>query len=109
MSNPLGEDKEVPVDQRFTLCGDSDISYLQQMTSPERIDRSMKRGLYFTKIGAKITEASQALDDGVGFKVMNVSGRTMSSVGSHKPLTIIVDMIFKHLRKDKILLLPNLK
>ena len=109
MSTPLGEDEEVPVDQRFTLWGDSDIPYLQQMTSPERIDRSMERVLYFAKIGAKITETSQALDVGTGFKVMKLSSRTMPSVGSEKPLTTLVDMLFKYLKKDKILILSHLK
>ena len=85
MSISLGEDEEVPVDQRFTLWGDSDIPYLQQMTSPERIDRSMKRDWYFAKIGANITETSQALDVGTGFKVMKLSSRTISSVGSEEP------------------------
>ena len=79
------------------------------MPSPERTDRSIKRGLYFAKIGATITETSQTLDVGTGFKVMKLSGRTMSSVGSEKPLTTLVDVLFKHLKKDKILILSHLK
>ena len=36
------EDDEIPLDQRFTLWGDSDIPYLQQMMSPEHINTSAK-------------------------------------------------------------------
>ena len=46
------------------MWGDSDIPYLQQMTSPERIATSIKRGIFFAKIGVKITETSQPLDLG---------------------------------------------
>ena len=31
MPTPLGEDEEIPVEQRFIMWGDSDIPYLQQM------------------------------------------------------------------------------
>jgi len=37
------------------------------MTNPARIEDSMKRGIYFSKIGAKITETSQPLDFGPFF------------------------------------------
>ena len=39
--------EDVPLDYRFILWGDSDIPYLQQMTSPERIAMSTIMGIYF--------------------------------------------------------------
>ena len=108
-SLPVGEDEEVPTDQRFVLWGDSDIPYLQKMTSPENIDLSIKKGIYFAKIGAKITETSQPLDLGPFFKILKMAGRHMTSVDTEKPLSIIVDLLFKHLRREKKLLLSGLK
>ena len=61
-STNVGSDKEV------CMWGDSDIPYLQQMTSPERVSESVTRGIFFAKIGAKITETSQPLDLGLFFK-----------------------------------------
>ena len=109
MPTPLSEDKEIPVEQRFTMWGDSDIPYLQQMMSPTRIQQSLKKGLCFAKIGAKITETSQPLDIGAFFKVMKVSGKHMSSIGIDKPLTCTTDVLFKRLKKDKVLNLAYLK
>ena len=82
------------------MWGDSDIPYLQQMTSPDRIVKSLSRGIFLAKIGAKISEISQPLDLGTFFKVLNVSGRNMTSVGMEKPLSIMTDITFKRLRKD---------
>ena len=67
-SNP--EEDEIPIDQEVCMWEDSDIPYLQQMASPERIKLSVARGVYFSKIGAKITETSQPLDLGPFFKVL---------------------------------------
>ena len=77
------------------MWGDSDIPYLQQMMSPERIKLSSKRGVFFAKIGAKITETSQPLDLGPHFKILKSTGRSMTSVGKDNPLTIMIDMIFE--------------
>lgn len=48
--------EEIPVGQRFVMWGDSDIPYLQHMTTHQRVEASSKLGLYYAKIGAKITE-----------------------------------------------------
>ena len=108
-SIPLGEDEDVPLDQRFVMWGDSDIPYIQNMTSPSRIEKSIKRGIYFTKIGAKITETSQPLDLGPFFKILKAYGKNMSSDGTESPLSILIDILFKQLKRDKILMLPHLK
>ena len=79
------------------------------MISPERIKVSLKRGVYFSKIGAKITEASQPLELGPHFKILKSTGRSLTSVGKDRPLTIMVDMIFDDLMKRKLLILPRLK
>ena len=72
--NPMeqgdAEEGKIPIEQEVCMWGDSDIPYLQQMTDPERIKKSISRGVYFAKIGAKITEASQPLDLGPFFKVL---------------------------------------
>ena len=109
LSIPIGDDDDVPIDQRFTMWGDSDIPYLQMMTSPSRIQKSIKKGIYFAKIGAKITETSQPLDLGPFFKILKMSGKKMTSEGMEKPLMILIDIIFKQLKADKILLLTYLK
>ena len=46
------------------MWGDSDIPYLQEMTSLERIDVSTLCGILFAKIGTKIAETSQHMDLG---------------------------------------------
>ena len=79
------------------------------MISPERIEVAMKRGIYFSKIGAKIIETSQPLDLGTFFKILKISGQNMPSVGMENPLTIVIDIIVKKLRKDKELSLSTLK
>ena len=61
------------------MWGDSDIPYLQQMTDPERIHKSISRGVFFAKIGAKITETPQPLDLGPFFKVFK-KGRKEYSI-----------------------------
>ena len=43
-------------DKKCVLWADSDISYLQQITDPVRVEKSMQCGIYFSNIGAKITE-----------------------------------------------------
>ena len=111
--NPMGTivqgNEEIAMDQRFVMWGDSDIPYLQQMTTPHRVKASAQLGLYFAKIGAKITENAQPLDLGPFFKILKISGKHMTSVDSLKPLTMVVDITMKRLRKEKILLLPTLK
>ena len=109
MSSGNAVEGQVPVDQEVCMWGNSDIPYLQQMTDPERIKLSISRGVYFAKIGAKITENAQPLDLGPFFKILKRSGRCMTSVGIETPLSILVDIIFKKLRKDKILVLSSLK
>ena len=91
------------------MWGDSDIPYLQQMTTPERIATAMLLGLYFAKIGAKITENSKPLDMGQMFKILRLSKRQMTSIHKEKPLSVMVDLIFKQLRENKELLLSTLK
>ena len=109
MGTVLQPNEEIPMNQRFVMWGDSDIPYLQQMTTPHRVKSSSLLGLYFAKIGAKITENAQPLDLGPFFKILKVSGKYMTSVDTMKPLTMVVDITMKKLRKDKILLLPTLK
>ena len=109
MSQGYAEEGQVPIDQEVCMWGDSDIPYLQQMTSPERIQLSIARGIYFAKIGAKITETSQPLDLGPFFKILKQSGRNMTSVGIVTPLSILIDIIFTSLRKKKQLVLSKLK
>ena len=94
-STPLNDGEEVPDDQKFVMWGDSDIPYLQQMITPERIAAAMLLGLYFAKIGAKITENSKPLDMGQMFKILRLSGRQMTSIHKEKPLSVMIDLIFK--------------
>ena len=89
------------------LWGDSDIPYLQQMTSPERIADSMNKGIYFSKIGAKITETSQPLDLGPFFKILKMAGRNLTSVGTVSDMTITVDKMFKKLSLNKEIILST--
>ena len=69
--NPIStldaDEGEVPIDQHVCMWRDIDIPCLQEMTSPERIEQSISRGILFTKIGAKITETLQPLDIGPFF------------------------------------------
>ena len=81
------------------MWGDSNIPYPQQIMAPERVKVSMKRGIFFGKIGANITETLQPLDLGPFFKILKKSSRNMTAVGRERPLTIIVDITFKTLRK----------
>lgn len=37
LSTPNAEEGGVPIDQEVCMRGDSDITYLQQMTDPDRI------------------------------------------------------------------------
>ena len=103
------EEGKISVTENVCMWGDNEIPYLQQMMSPDRIKVSLKRGIYFAKIGVKITEISQPLDLGPHFKVLKSTGGSMTSVEKDSPLTIMVDMIFDELRKIKVLLLPRLK
>ena len=64
ISTPTSVDYEIPSCNRFTVWGDSDIPCLQTMISPERIRNSIKKGIYFANIVAKITENSQPIDLG---------------------------------------------
>ena len=73
MSQGNAEEGQIPIEQEVCMWGDSDIPYLQQMTDPERIKKSISRGIYFAKIGAKITETSQPLDLGPFFKILKKS------------------------------------
>ena len=101
--NPLTTEQtqegSIPSDQEACMLGDSDILYLQQMTSPELIKASVSRGMFFAKIGAKITETFQLLDLGPYFKSLKVSGRHITSVKAETPLLILVANRFKELRK----------
>ena len=45
MSTPLSEDDKMQANEIFTMWGDSDIPYLQTMTSPARIERSIEKGI----------------------------------------------------------------
>ena len=108
-STPLSEEDPIPADQKFVLWGDSDIPYLKEMMSPGRIAEALQIGLCFGKIGAKITEDTQPMDLGPFFKIINHNGKVMTSEDIVKPLSILVDIIFKNLRANKELLLPTLK
>ena len=111
--NPLStepsEAEEVPIDQRCIMWGDSDIPYLKQMTTPQRIEFALKIGILFSIICAKISENTQPLDLGPFFKILRICGRKMTSLGLEKPLTIVIELLFKKLRDEKILLLPPTK
>ena len=52
----------VPIDQMFILWRDSVIPHSQMITSSEIIQNNIKKGIWFSKIGAKIREISQPLD-----------------------------------------------
>ena len=58
--NPLpsadAEEGQVSTEQEVCMWGDSGIPYLQQMIAPDHVNLNMKRGIFFAKIGAKITE-----------------------------------------------------
>ena len=103
------EERNIPVTDNVCMWGNSDIPYLQHMMSPDCIEVNLKHGVYFSKIGAKITETSQLLDLGLHFKSLKSTGRSMTLVGKDSLLTIMVDMIFDDLRKRKVLLLPRLE
>ena len=109
MSSGHTEEGQFPVGQEVFMWGDSDIPDLQQMTDPDRIKLTISRGTYFVKIGAKITENAQPLDLDPFFKILKKLGRNMTSVGIETPSSILVDIIFKKLRKDKILVSSTLK
>ena len=97
------------MDQEVYMWGDSDIPYLKKMTNPDRIKLSISRGIYFSKISAKITETSQPLDLGPFFDILKKAGRTMAYVGVDSSLLILVGIIFRSLRKKKTLMLSTLK
>ena len=101
--------EEVPLDRRFLMWGDSDIPYLQQITSPEIIAQACKLGIYFAKIGAKITETAQPLDLGPFFMILKQCGKYMTSVGMERPLTNVIMSLFKDLRAERKLLLSTVK
>ena len=110
--NPLTTEKtqegSIPSDQEACMLGGSDIPYLQQMTSPELVKASVSRGMFFAKIGAKITEMSQPLDLRPYFKILKVSGRQMTSVGTETSISILVAIQCKELRKNKQLMVSAL-
>ena len=72
--NPMAQgdamEGQIPIEQEVCMWVNSDVPYLQQMTDLERIKKSIPRGVYFAKIGAKITETSQPSDLGPFFKVL---------------------------------------
>ena len=92
---------------KFVLWGDSDIPYLQQMTNPVIIENSMNKGIHSPKIGVKITETSQPLDLGPFFKILKMSGRNSTSVGTTSDMTCTVDNMFKKLSMDKGVILST--
>ena len=79
------------------MWGDSDILYLQQMTSPKHIEAIISRDVSFTKIGTKITETSQLLDLGPHFNILN--GRHITSVWTETLISVLVAIQCKELRK----------
>ena len=111
--NPLStsntEEGELSINQEVCIWGDSYIPYAQHMMAPECVKVSMKRSICFVKIGAKITKTSQPLNLAPFFKILKKSGRDMTTVVRETPLSIIVDIIFKKLRKDKLLVFLGLK
>ena len=90
------------------MWDDSGITYLQQMPDPEKIKASISRGIFFAKIGSKITETSQPLDVDLFFQVLNKCGRSMTSVRFESHIGLLVDIIFKD-KENKVLLLSTLK
>ena len=105
-----GEEPQQIHQDKFVLWGDSDISYLQQMTNPARVEDSMKKGIYFSNIGAKIAETSQPLDRGPFFKILEMSCRNSTYAGSISDMTLSVDKMFKKLsiNKDVVLSIGKL-
>ena len=59
----------------------------------------MLLGLYFGKFGAKTIEASQPLDLDTFFKILRFNERNMISMDVLKPLTVVVNLIFKKSRE----------
>ena len=64
------------------------------MTNPARVEDLMNKGIHFSKIGAKITDTLQQLDLGPFFKILKMSVRNSTSVGSMSDMTLSVDKMF---------------
>ena len=95
LSIRLSKDTEVLIYQRFTMWGDSEILWLQIITSHARIQNNLKRGMCFSKLGAKINENSQSLDLGTFLKILIICGKKMTSEGKERPLMNLIGIIFK--------------
>ena len=91
------------------MWGNSDIPYLNQMTTPERIEQSTEKDIYFVKIGANISEISQLLDLGPFQKILKVSSKHLMPVGTEQPLSIDIHILYKKLNQGKIVSLSHLK
>ena len=70
------------------------------MTSPERIEQIIARGILFAKIGAKTPKTSQPMDLVPFFLIMKVSKRHMTSVRVDRTLNILVEIIFQKLHNS---------
>ena len=79
------------------------------MTTPEKIEEMVRKGIGFSKFGAKITENSQPLDLGPFFRILRCYGRIMTSIGTEKPLSTLIDMLFSKMRSEKVLLIAHQK
>ena len=81
------------------MWGDSEILYLRQITSPERVKASVSRCVFFVKNSTKITETPPPLDLGSYFKGLKVFDRHITSVQTETPLWILVAIHFKELKR----------
>ena len=79
------------------------------MSDPDRTKLSISKGIYFSKIGDKITKTSQPLDLGPFLKILKKICRTITSMGVHSPLSMLVESIFVSLCKKKARILSTLK
>ena len=93
--------------KKCVLWGYSDIPYLQHMTDPTRVEESMQWGIYFSKIGSKITEIAQPLDLGPFFNILKSSGWNCTSGGQPTALSLKINVIFAKLSKIKQLVLAT--
>ena len=105
----VDDDVEILDDERVIEWGDSDIPYISQLNSPEKIERNLKRGIYNAKIGAKITECVQPLDVGPFFKCMKSTARRATTIESESPVRVRVVDDMRRLSRDKLVILSTVK
>ena len=91
------------------MWGDNDITYLQQMISPERIVNILARGIFLRRLGIQYQKHRCPLILEPFSTGLNVSGRNMKSVGMKKPLSILTGITLKRLCKERMLLLSTVK